>query len=103
MSEVNPDRQRLKSSLVFNEDAAKLGRILANQFCVLMKTAQIHDISNVAFDQPAENFMKTFEEMVRSGIDISLNIKGDYLYMGETKLKMDIDSFISFTSITEEM
>lgn len=103
MSEVNPDRQRLKSSLVFNEDAAKLGRVLTNQFCVLMKTAQIHDISNVAFDQPAENFMKTFEEMVRLGIDISLNLRGDYLYMGETKLKMDIDSFISFTSITEEM
>lgn len=103
MSEGNPDRQRLKSSLPFNEDAAKLGKNLANQFCVLMKTAQIHDMSNVAFDQPSENFMKTFEEMVRSGIDISLNLRGDYLYMGETKLKMDIDSFISFTSITEEM
>lgn len=103
MSEGNPSQQRLKSSSIFNEDTSRLGKNLANQFYILMKTAQIHDISNVAFDQPAENFMKTLEEMSRLGSDIALQLKGDYLYMGETKLKMDIDSFTSFTAVIDEM
>lgn len=103
MSESNPSRQRLKSSSLFNEDTARLGKNLVNQFNILIKTAQIHDISNVAFDQPIENFMKTLEDMARLGNEISLDLKGDYLYMGETKLKMDIDSFTSFTSVIDEM
>jgi HD-GYP domain-containing protein (c-di-GMP phosphodiesterase class II) len=95
--------QKLLSSQSFDEDAARLGKALVNQFYILLKTARLHDSSNVAWDQPMENFMKTVQELSQLKQDLSLRLVGDNLFLGDFKLKMDIDGFTSFSSVIDEM
>ncbi len=39
------------------------GRSLAMQLCVLLKTARIHDVGNVAFHGPLVNFIETVDQL----------------------------------------
>ncbi len=95
--------QKLLSSKSFDEDVAHLGKTLVNQFYILLKTARLHDSGNVAWDQPIENFMKTIQELVQLKQELPLRLGGDYLFLGDLKLKMDIEGFTSFTSVIDEM
>src|SRR4051812_49038104 len=95
--------QKLLSSKTFDEDMVRLGKALINQFYILLKTARLHDSSNIAWDQPLENFMRTIQELVQLKQELPLKLSGDYLFLGDLKLKMDIEGFTSFNSITEEM
>jgi HD-GYP domain-containing protein (c-di-GMP phosphodiesterase class II) len=95
--------QKLLSSKTVDEELAYLGKALVNQFYILLKTARLHDSSNVAWDQPLENFMKTVQELVQPRQELPLKLKGDYLFLGDSKLKMDIEGFTSFSSVIDEM
>jgi HD-GYP domain-containing protein (c-di-GMP phosphodiesterase class II) len=94
---------RKRSAQGYDEESAQLGKQLVNQLAILFKTSQIHDPSNVAFQQPAENLHKTLDQLFGGDPEIELNLEGDFLYLGEIKLKIDIDGFNSLMLITEEM
>jgi HD-GYP domain-containing protein (c-di-GMP phosphodiesterase class II) len=95
--------QKLLSSKNFDEDVVRLGKALVNQFHILLKTRRLHDSGNVAWDQPIENFMKTIQELVQLKQELPLRLGGDYLFLGDLKLKMDIEGFTSFISVIDEM
>lgn len=96
---VRSESRRFSSSHGFDEEMAKKGKELVNQFHILMKTAQIHDPTNVAVEAPMENAIKTLKDLWRWSEEICLKLDGDYLFLDELKLKMDIEGFISFTSL----
>ena len=86
-----------------NEKIAQLGKRLINQFFILLKTAQIHDSGNVALSQPVENLLAIMQELQsETGTDVSIQVEDDYIFVNETKLKMDIEGFISFIAVIEE-
>jgi len=86
-----------------NEKIAQLGKRLINQFFILLKTAQIHDSGNVALSQPVENLLAIMQELrSETGTDVSIQVEDDYIFVNETKLKMDIEGFISFIAVIEE-
>jgi len=96
-----PSTRRLLSSQGFDEDMAKEGKALVNQFYILMKTAQIHESTNIALEAPSENVLRTLKALWQWSDDVHLRLEGDYLFLDELKLRMDIDGFISFTSLIE--
>ena len=81
----------------------RLGKTLIHQINILLKTAQIHDPRNGVWEQPINNIFNVIEELFRMGQEASLVIERDCLYLGETKLKMDIECFGSFMTVMEEM
>ena len=86
-----------------NEKIAQLGKRLINQFFILLKTAQIHDSGNVALSQPVENLLAIMQELrSETGTDVSIQVEDDHIFVNETKLKMDIEGFISFIAVIEE-
>ncbi|MEK6684675.1 MAG: HD-GYP domain-containing protein [Nitrospirota bacterium] len=87
------------SSQGFDEDMAKKGKELVNQFCIFMKTAQIHEPTNIALEAPAENVVRTLTGLWRWRDDVHLRLEGDCLFLDKLKLKMDMDGFTSFTSL----
>jgi len=95
--------EKLLSSKSFDEDVARLGKALVNQFYILLRTARLHDTGNVAWDQPLENFIRTVQELVQLKQELPLRLGGDYLFLDDFKLKMDIEGFTSFTSVIDEM
>ena len=56
------------------------GRNLSIQLCVLIKTARIHDVGNIAFQAPLTNFIETVEQMWTAEKDFKLQAVGDFLY-----------------------
>jgi len=95
--------QKLLPSQSFDEDVARLGKALVNQFYILLKTSKLYDASNVAWDQPLENFIRTIQELTRFKQELPLRLGGDYLFLGDLKLRMDMEGFTSFTSVIDEM
>jgi HD-GYP domain-containing protein (c-di-GMP phosphodiesterase class II) len=86
-----------------NEKISQLGKRLINQLFILFKTVQIHDMGNVALNQPVQNVIDMLRE-IRSQIemDVIIRIQDDTIFINETKLKMDIEGFVSFIGLIEE-
>jgi HD-GYP domain-containing protein (c-di-GMP phosphodiesterase class II) len=86
-----------------SEKTSHLGKRLINQLFILFKTAQIHDIGNVALNQPVQNVLEILKELrSEAGGDVSIQVQDDCIFVHETKLKMDIEGFVSFIAIVEE-
>lgn len=95
--------RQLISSRGIDEEMAKRGKELVNQFYILMKTAQIHEPTNVAMETPIENVFRTLRGVWQWSDDAYLRLEGDYLFLDELKLKIDIDGFTSFTSLIDAL
>ncbi|MEO2054075.1 MAG: HD-GYP domain-containing protein [Nitrospira sp.] len=87
----------------YDEESADLGKNLVNQLAILIKTTQLHDSSNIALQQPTQNLFQTLNDLFLSDPDVVLNLEGDYLFLGDTKLKVDIDGFNNLMLVNEEM
>ena len=86
-----------------NEQTTQLGKRLINQFFILLKTAQIHDSGNIALSQPVDNLLVIIRGLRSEiGEDVSIQVRDDYIFVNEMKLKMDLEGFISFIAIIEE-
>jgi HD-GYP domain-containing protein (c-di-GMP phosphodiesterase class II) len=86
-----------------DQELLQLGKALVNQFSILLRTALIHDVRNVAFEQPFEQFQRTVAGLQQQMGDLSLRVDRDALFIGEMKLKMDIDTYANFTHVMEEL
>lgn len=87
----------------YDEERVQLGKQMVNQFAILIKTSQIHDAGNVALQQPTENFSKTLGDLFLDDPEVALSLEGDALFLGDMKLKLDIDIFTNFMLVNEEM
>ena len=97
----SPDSKHLFTSHGFDEEMAKKGRELITQIHILIKTAQIHGPTNVALAQQLEQAMRTITDLWRWSDDVCLRLEGEYIYLDELKLKMDIEGFASFTAVID--
>lgn len=95
------DRRSVTVNRGFDEQAAGLGRDLVIQLQILFRTAQIHDSGNVAVEAPLENCAGTLRQMARWQQETVLSLDGDHLFLNDTKLKMDIESFSSFAFMVD--
>ncbi|MEW6324358.1 MAG: HD-GYP domain-containing protein [Nitrospirota bacterium] len=86
-----------------DQELLQKGKAWVNQCSILLRTAQIHDPSNVAFEQPFELFQQQLYGLQRQWGELSLRLERDALFLGEAKLKMDIDTYANFTYLIDEM
>ncbi len=94
--------QEAPAKKMFAEDELFLGKAFVNALAILLKTAQIHEVNNVALDAPTENLKKMFEKVSGWG-DPDLSLQGENLYLGGMKVKMDIECFMNFIFLIEEL
>jgi len=78
------------------------GRNLAMQLCVLIKTARIHDVGNVAFHGPLVSFIDTVDQLYTAEGELKLQAVGDYLYLNHNRLKVDASSYGSYQYLIDE-
>ena len=87
----------------YDEGKALLGKVLANQLAILVRTSQIHDQTNVALRQPTETILETLNRLFPSQQEISLNAQADCLFLGDVKLRVDIHGAGNMIFMIEEM
>src|SRR5712672_2845735 len=78
------------------------GRSLAMQLCVLLKTARIHDVGNVAFHGPLVSFIETVEQLYTAEGEFKLQAVGDFLYINQGRLKLDGSSYAGYQYLIDE-
>lgn len=86
-----------------SDNASTLGKSLVTQFCVLMKTAQLHDPANEALKKPVEDLCAVLQEIHGQKEEASLRVTRGLLHLGETKIKMDAEGFFSFGQVFNEL
>ncbi len=87
----------------YDEESAQVGKRLVVQLAILIRTSQIHDSGNFAFDQPTEKVHNTLQALFMEESEVSLNLEGDFLFLGDTRLKVDIDGFSNLIFLIDEM
>jgi len=70
--------------------------------CVVLKTAKIHDVGNVAFQGPLTSFIDTVEQLWTAEGDFKIQAVGDYLYLNQNRLKVDASSYSNYQFLLEE-
>lgn len=98
-------QQSQQSNQRANDEAARIavqGRGLAIHMCVLVKTARVHDVGNVAFQGPLTNFIDTVEQMWTAEGDFRLQAVGDFLYVNQFRLRVDASSYPSYQFLIDE-
>jgi HD-GYP domain-containing protein (c-di-GMP phosphodiesterase class II) len=78
------------------------GRNLAIQLCVVVKTARVHDVGNVAFQAPLGNFLETVDQMWTAEGDFKIQAVGDFLYLNQHRLRVDASSYPSYQYLIDE-
>jgi HD-GYP domain-containing protein (c-di-GMP phosphodiesterase class II) len=78
------------------------GRSLAIQLCVVLKTARLHDVGNVAFQGPLTAFIETVDQMWTAEGDFKLQAVGDFLYLNQHRLRVDASSYPTYQFLIDE-
>jgi len=79
----------------------KASRALINQLQVLIRTTQIHDIGNVALVRPVTNLINALDTLFKADPEFTLKLRGEYLYLGETRIRYDIEDMASYEFLTK--
>lgn len=87
----------------YDEEIAQVGKKLTIQLAILIRTSQIHNQGNVALEQPTEKVYTTLYKLFSDDSEVALNLEGDFLFVGETRLKIDIEGFGNLMYLIDEM
>lgn len=79
------------------------GRNLAIQLCVLLRTARVHDVGNIAFQGPLTNFIETVAQMFTADGPFKILSVGDFLYVNHHRLRVDASSYPSYQYLNDEL
>ncbi|HZV91143.1 MAG TPA: hypothetical protein VFF34_03925, partial [Candidatus Nitrosocosmicus sp.] len=79
------------------------GRSLSIQLCVLLKTARIHDVGNLAFQGPMSALIETVDQMWTAEGKFKLQAIGDFLYVNQQRLRVDASSYPSYQYLIDEL
>lgn len=80
----------------FRQKIQEEAKIFVNQLAILLKTAQIHEPTNVAVGQALERFLSTANPLIELEKGIALEVIGDYLFINGARLRYSIDSLLNF-------
>ncbi len=87
---------------ILDQQLAMLGIQLVTQLNVLIKTSRIHGRTNAALDKPVDS-MLTLVKTLAADHPIVLRLQNDFLFLGDSHLKMSSQQMAVFSSIIEAL
>ncbi|MDH7500239.1 MAG: hypothetical protein QHH30_07615, partial [candidate division NC10 bacterium] len=76
---------------------------LVTFFYVSLRNARIHGFANEAFQQPLRRFAETLNSLLALEGTLSLRVAESYIFVNEQRLRFDIEGFLSYTRLVEEL
>ncbi len=87
---------------ILDQQLAMLGIQLVTQLNVLIKTSRIHGRTNAALDKPVDS-MLTLVKTLAADHPVILRLQNDFLFLGDSHLKMSSQQMAVFASIIEAL
>ena len=87
---------------ILDQQLAMLGIQLVTQLNVLIKTSRIHGRTNAALDKPVDS-MLTLVKTLAADHPVVLRLQNDFLFLGDSHLKMSSQQMAVFSSIIEAL
>ena len=87
---------------ILDQQLAMLGIQLVTQLNVLIKTSRIHGRTNAALDKPVDS-MLTLVKTLAADHPVVLRSQNDFLFLGDSHLKMNSQQMAVFSSIIEAL
>lgn len=88
---------------IFEEKSGSVGKDFTNNLYKLMRTAQIHDSRNVATIAALDKAAESVKTLLDSGGPFPLRLFQEHLFIGDVKIRVDIENFLACTSLINEM
>ncbi len=91
-----------EASDILDQQLVMLGIQLVTQLNVLIKTSRIHGRTNAALDKPVDS-MLTLVRTLAADHPVALRLQNDFLFLGDSHLKMSSQQMAVFSSIIEAL
>lgn len=86
----------------FQQKIQEGAKSFVNHLAILLKTAQIHEQTNVAVEQAVEKFLSSGNPLIELEKGVSIEIVGDYIFMNGVRLRYSLDSLLNFDYLVRE-
>lgn len=88
-----------------NEDSResiKYAKDIINQLAVIIRTAQIHDVGNVAVVSAIDRFVASINSLLREYNVLTLELLGEFFYFNETRVRYAMEYLLNFDFLSRE-
>jgi HD-GYP domain-containing protein (c-di-GMP phosphodiesterase class II) len=90
-------------SQIIDERIAREMKNLVSIFQVSLKNARIFGLNNEAFLRPLRKFLETLNSLLPLEGELSLRLADSYLFVNEQRIRFDIEGFLSYTRLVEDL
>ncbi len=87
---------------LLDQQLVMLGFQLITQLNTLIKTSKIHGRTNAALDTPVETMLTLIQTLAHDQ-PITLRLQNDFLFLGESHLKVNAQQMMVVSSVIETM
>ncbi|RJQ17950.1 MAG: HD-GYP domain-containing protein [Nitrospiraceae bacterium] len=85
-----------------NRDDLELQRKAVNQLGIILRTAQIHSINNVAVTSAIEKFVYFVNEILFTENNVALELRGEYFYFNDNRMRYAPEHLLNFDYLVRE-
>ncbi|MFN3396001.1 MAG: HD-GYP domain-containing protein [Thermodesulfovibrionales bacterium] len=88
-----------------NEDSResiKYAKDIINQLAVIIRTAQIHNVGNVAVVSAIDRFVASINSLLREYNVLTLELLGEFFYFNETRVRYAMEYLLNFDFLSRE-
>jgi|Deesub1362A_J573_1020465.scaffolds.fasta_scaffold00038_44 HD-GYP domain-containing protein (c-di-GMP phosphodiesterase class II) len=75
---------------------------VVNQLAVIIRTAQIHNPTNVAVLSSIEKFVSMLNRLIWEAGSVELELVGDYFYLNEDRVRFSVEYLLNFDFLQRE-
>jgi HD-GYP domain-containing protein (c-di-GMP phosphodiesterase class II) len=83
-------------------DIQRAARDIINQLTAILRTAQIHDPSNVAVISAIDKLIPLINSHTSDGSVLTIELVGDYFYVNDERIKFAMEAIVNFDLLMQE-
>lgn len=83
-------------------ELARHSKEIVSQLAVIIRTAQIHEPTNVAVISSIEKFVSMMNSLVKNEGAIALELAGEYFYVNESRVRFSMEFLLNFDFLQRE-
>lgn len=91
------------ASSQLGDSVHKVSKDIVNQLAVVLRTAHIHDASNVAVMSAAQRLLATINPAISAEGAITIEVVGEYFYVNDSRVRFSMEFLLNFEFLIKEM